>query len=101
MQTWSREETSAHVSTADVLVVSGFWEHTLLEQAKRLKFIQSIGAGYDQFPLDELRERGIRLASASGVNKNAVSEHAMAMILGLTRKIHTGATIRARITGEV
>ena len=34
--------------------------------------------------------RGIRLASARGVNKNAVSEHAMAHILALTRQIHTG-----------
>lgn len=89
-QTWSKEETESRISEADVLVVSGYWNHSLLERAKNLKFIQSIGAGYDQFPLEELRERGIRLASASGVNKNAVSEQAMAMILGLTRKIHTG-----------
>ena len=37
-----------------------------------------------------LRQRGIRLATASGVNSNAVSEHAMALILAFTRHIHTG-----------
>lgn len=89
-QTWTPAETAEQISNADVLVVSGYWNDSLLEGAGKLKFIQSIGAGYDQFPLDTLRERGIRLASASGVNKNAVSEHAMAMILGLTRKIHSG-----------
>src|SRR5262249_23242825 len=33
---------------------------------------------------------GIRLASAAGVNANAVAEHAMAMILALRRHLHTG-----------
>jgi D-2-hydroxyacid dehydrogenase (NADP+) len=71
----------------DVLVISGLWRNELLERAPRLRWIQSIGAGYDQFPLDELRRRGIRLSSARGVNRNAVSEHALAMILALARKL--------------
>jgi phosphoglycerate dehydrogenase-like enzyme len=87
-QTWSPEETRERIPGADVLVVSGFWDNALIEVAKNLKFIQSVGAGYDQFPLDTLRERGIRLASAQGVNLNGVSEHAFALILGLARKIH-------------
>ncbi len=89
-QTWDAEETKARIPDADVFVVSGFWDNSLLDAAKNLKFIQSIGAGYDQFPLDELRSRGIRLASARGVNSNAVSEHAMSMVLALARHIHTG-----------
>ena len=84
------EELDNVIEEANVLVVSGLWSNHLLESASKLRFIQSIGAGYDQFPLDELRERRIRLASASGVNRNAVSEHAMAMILSLSRHIHTG-----------
>jgi len=80
----------ARVNEADVLVVSGFWRNEILEQAGKLQFIQSIGAGYDQFPLDTLAQRGIALANASGVNRNAVSEHAMALLLALTRHIHTG-----------
>ncbi len=89
IQTWSKAETMERIPETDVLVVSGYWNNDLLQKADNLKFIQSIGAGYDQFPLEELRERGIRLASASGVNKNAVSEQAMAMILALARQIHT------------
>ncbi|MEM7346345.1 MAG: D-2-hydroxyacid dehydrogenase [Chloroflexota bacterium] len=89
-QAWSREVLNERIPEADVLVISGFWNNALLEKATRLKFIQSVGAGYNQFPQDQLRERGIRLASARGVNKNAVSEHAMAHILSLTRHIHTG-----------
>jgi len=71
----------------DVLVISGLWRNDLLDRATRLRWIQSIGAGYDQFPLGELRRRGIRLTSARGVNRNAVSEHAMAMVLALARKL--------------
>jgi phosphoglycerate dehydrogenase-like enzyme len=36
-----------------------------------------------------LAERGIRLASAKGVNRNAVSEHAMSMVLAFTRHLHS------------
>jgi Phosphoglycerate dehydrogenase and related dehydrogenases len=59
----------------------------LVEKATRLRFIQSIGAGTDQFGRDALSARGIRLASASGVNMKAVSEHAMALILALARRL--------------
>jgi phosphoglycerate dehydrogenase-like enzyme len=78
---------TARIGEADVLVVSGLWRDSLLEHAGQLKFIQSIGAGTDQFPRDELAKRGIRLASAAGVNARAVSEHAMALILALARRL--------------
>lgn len=81
------EALTARLPEADVLVVSGLWRNALLEAATKLRWIQSIGAGYDQFPLDELRGRGIRLSSARGVNRNAVSEHALALILALARKL--------------
>jgi len=89
-QVWKRDELATKIREAHVLVVSGFWRNELLDNAPNLRFIQSIGAGYDQFPLDTLHARGIRLASAKGVNRNAVSEHAMAMILALVRFLHTG-----------
>ena len=75
------------VGEADVLVISGLWQNSLLDRAGRLRFIQSIGAGTDQFPRDELKRRGVRLASARGVNARAVAEHAMAWILALSRRL--------------
>jgi phosphoglycerate dehydrogenase-like enzyme len=75
------------IGEADVLVVSGLWQSSLLDRASRLRFIQAIGAGTDQFPRDELARRGIRLASARGVNARAVAEHAMALILALSRRL--------------
>lgn len=75
------------IGEADVLVISGLWRNDLLPRANRLRFIQSIGAGTDQFPRDALAARGVRLASARGVNARAVSEHVMALILALCRRL--------------
>ena len=77
----------ARIGEADVLVVSGLWRNDLLAARPRLRFIQSIGAGTDQFPREELEQRGMRLASARGVNARAVSEHAMALMLALERRL--------------
>ncbi|HEV2336909.1 MAG TPA: D-2-hydroxyacid dehydrogenase [Stellaceae bacterium] len=83
----SREALLRHIAGADVLVISGLWRDDLIEPATRLRFIQAIGAGTDQFARDRLSERGIRLASARGVNAQAVAEHAMALILALARRL--------------
>ncbi len=86
-QVRDRESLAARLHEADVLVVSGLWGNDLLDLAPKLKFIQSIGAGTDQFDRAALAERGVRLASASGVNARAVSEHAMALVLAMARRL--------------
>jgi phosphoglycerate dehydrogenase-like enzyme len=86
-QEFSTAAMQPRMPEVDVLAVSGAWHDSLLEQATRLKWIQSIGVGYNQFPLDELKRRGIRLSNAVGVNANAVSEHAVALILALARRL--------------
>ncbi|MCC6719871.1 MAG: D-2-hydroxyacid dehydrogenase [Acetobacteraceae bacterium] len=82
-----RAALDARIATADVLVVSGLWRNELAAMAPKLRFIQSIGAGTDQFDRAMLAAKGIRLASAAGVNARAVSEHAMALILALARRL--------------
>jgi phosphoglycerate dehydrogenase-like enzyme len=81
------ETLANRMGEADVLVISGLWHDGLLDRAGKLRFIQAIGAGTDQFPLEELKRRGVRLASARGVNYRAVAEHAMALILALSRRL--------------
>jgi phosphoglycerate dehydrogenase-like enzyme len=90
------EALSARIGEADVLVVSGLWNHGLLARTTRLRFIQAIGAGTDQFPRDELARRSIRLASARGVNGRAVAEHAMALMLALSRRLPEGRDNQAK-----
>lgn len=83
----SADELARRLPEADVLVVSGLWRNELAAQAARLRFIQSVSAGTDQYDQALLRERGIRLASAAGVNAEAVAEHAMALVLALARRL--------------
>lgn len=82
-------ELEAKLPTADVLSVSMMWKNELAPSAKRLKLIQSISAGTDQYDKAVLKAHGIRLASGQGVNANAVAEHAIALMLSLSRQLHT------------
>ena len=77
----------AAIGQADVLVCSGLWRNDLPAIAPKLKFVQSASAGTDQYDRDVFRAHGMRLASGQGVNANAVSEHAIALMLALLRRI--------------
>jgi len=90
------EQVEAQIGGADVLVISGLWRNALLSLMGRVKLVQSISAGVDQYPQDEFRSRGIRLASNQGGNANAVSEHALSLILALTRHLHVARDNQAR-----
>ena len=83
----SFDEFERRIGEVDVVVVSGFWKNDLLQKAPRLKFIQSISAGINQYDLGVLKAGGVRLASAQGVNMNAVSDHAMSLILAMSRRL--------------
>lgn len=85
----SLAELEARIGEADVLVVSGLWRNTLPALSPRLKFVQSLSAGTDQYDRAVFARHGIRLASAAGANANAVSEHAVGLMLGITRKLFT------------
>jgi len=83
----TRDEVDARIAQADVLLCSGLWRNDLIPRAPKLRFVQSISAGTDQYDKPALSAAGIRLASAAGVNARAVSEHAMALILALARRL--------------
>ena len=87
------------ISEADVLVISGLWRNDLLPRAKRLRFIQSIGAGTDQFSREALSQYGVRLASTRGVR--AVCEHLMALMLALARRLPEARDNHANGSGAV
>ncbi len=90
VQVKTAEEALAHIADVDVVCVSMAWKNDLIAKAPKLRFVQSISAGIDQYDQAALKARGIRLASAAGVNANAVAEHAFAMALALQRQLHTG-----------
>jgi D-3-phosphoglycerate dehydrogenase len=58
-----------------------------LEKASKLKFIGRVGAGLENIDISFAEEKGIKLIAAPEGNRNAVGEHALAMILALFNKI--------------
>ena len=80
-------ELDAMLPQIDVLSLSGMWRNDIPPRAPRLRFVQSMSAGTDQYDRAILAAHGIRLASAAGVNAKAVSEHAIALMLAMTRRL--------------
>lgn len=74
-------------------IVAG-WNREAMETCLRtpdspLKWVHNWGAGVDGLPLREFRMRGVALTNSSGVHAFPISETVLAMMLSLTRKIHT------------
>ena len=70
-----------------------------IERAERLKMLAWMHTGVDILPLELLRSRGIRLSNITGGNSAAVVEHAMMLLLGLSKRIVD--LHRSAIDGEV
>jgi phosphoglycerate dehydrogenase-like enzyme len=58
-----------------------------IRAAAKLQLISYFHAGCDHLDLALLRERGVRVANSAGANAVPVAEHAMAMILGLAKRL--------------
>ena len=57
------------------------------ERMGNIKLIQFLSAGYDGVQLDTLRELGIPLANNGGANSYAVAEHAILLMLAVSRQL--------------
>jgi D-2-hydroxyacid dehydrogenase (NADP+) len=86
-QVWNYDDLQKRVGEADIVVVSGMWKNDLIPAASKLKFIQSISSGMDQYSKEQLAAKSVRLCSAAGVNARAVAEHAIALILAVARRL--------------
>jgi D-2-hydroxyacid dehydrogenase (NADP+) len=67
------------------ILVTRRWRDDYLQPG--LRWVQGLGAGYDQFPIDSLREAGVAFSNASGLH-TGVAEHAIGLLLTLTRDIN-------------
>jgi phosphoglycerate dehydrogenase-like enzyme len=64
-----------------------FISESVLKASPDLKFIQLMSAGYDSLDLDLLKKYNIKLATAAGKNASAVAEHAVALMLAVSRRV--------------
>ena len=87
-QVYNYNDLITNISNADVLVISGLWQNELIEKAKKLKYIQLTGVGYDGYDLNQLKNNNIKLCNAVGLNRIVVAEHTISLILALSRFLH-------------
>ncbi len=59
-----------------------------LEKMPKLKLISTRSTGFDHIDLEECSKRGILVANVPFYGENTVAEHAFALILALSRKVH-------------
>jgi D-2-hydroxyacid dehydrogenase (NADP+) len=82
------DEFRSRIGEAHIASCSMMWRNDMLASAAKLTYVQSISAGMNQYDVAAFSRAGIRLASAQGVNAQAVAEHAIALTLSLTRQLH-------------
>jgi D-3-phosphoglycerate dehydrogenase len=73
----SRQVIGRHLQVTDAL----------LARTPNLVAVSSNGAGYDTIDVDACTRQGIIVVNQSGGNKEAVAEHALAMLLTLSKRI--------------
>ena len=59
----------------------------ILSAAPALKIVQRLGVGYETLDLDATARRGIPACNLEGVNKEAVAEHSLALMLALAKQL--------------
>ncbi|MEM7404251.1 MAG: 2-hydroxyacid dehydrogenase [Pseudomonadota bacterium] len=67
--------------------VASLVQHDLFAAAPKLKLVQLLSAGYDDADLEAARAAGVPMANNGGANSTAVSEHALLLMLALSRRL--------------
>ncbi|ARK29506.1 D-2-hydroxyacid dehydrogenase [Halalkalibacter krulwichiae] len=87
-----RDKEIWHQHILDADVIAGWkkdMKDLITESSNKLQWIQTWSAGVNSLPLRQLEEKKIQLTSANGVHSYPISETIYALMLALTRKIHT------------
>lgn len=80
----------AHLQDAEIIAgwKKEVKEHSIDKDSK-LRWLQAWSAGVNNLPLAQLESKNVYLTSANGVHAYPISETIFALMLGLTRKIHS------------
>ena len=74
---------------ADFYIGAGQFKHgpEFYSQAPKLKLVQTLSAGYNTYDLDAARAAGVPICNNGGANATAVAEHAIMLMLAVSRKL--------------
>ena len=88
------------IHDADALVIrtAGVIDAALMDAAPRLRVIGRHGVGYDQVDVPAATARGIQVVYTPGANTEAVAEHALAMMIALSKHfpLHAASLLEGR-----
>ena len=86
----SPAEANAMIADADIAWVdmqpTALVAEAIRASGDRLKWVSTIYAGLDAFPLDLLRSRGVTLTNGAGINAVAVAEYAVLGVLAAAKR---------------
>ncbi|NEV94737.1 hydroxyacid dehydrogenase [Psychroflexus sp. YR1-1] len=87
----SKAEVETYIHAFDGLIIRSRFtiDKAFLDKAINLKFIGRVGAGLENIDVDYAEQKGVKLYNAPEGNRNAVSEHALGMLLSLFNKLRT------------
>ncbi len=85
----SEDDLADLMSDADgaLVGVMPLTSRSVLERCPKLKVISRLGVGVDSIDLDAATELGILVCNVPGSNTSEVADHAMALMLALTRRV--------------
>jgi D-2-hydroxyacid dehydrogenase (NADP+) len=90
----SAEEALQQIADADALM--GMCNLDLIKAGKKLKWIQVYSAGVDRYRFPELRDSEITLTNCKIIQGPEIADHAMAMLLALTRRLDQFIPLRMK-----
>jgi len=93
-----RQANGFHMSPAVEMPDVYYPQADLLDQCENLIGVSSTGAGYDIVDVQACTDRGIVLFNQTGSNSQSVAEHAVGMILTLSKNIAASDKIMRRRT---
>ena len=84
----NQSEALAALESADVFVVNpANWDDAYVDVLDEGDWVQSTSVGYDVYPLERFRERGVVFTNAAGNYGPAVAEHVFAMAFAHSRHL--------------
>ena len=81
----NEEEEDEDLRACDAVVT---FAHTDAFLDSGLKWVHSIQAGYDRFPLPAFEEAGVALTNSTGIHDTSVGEFAVGLMLTFARRLH-------------
>lgn len=85
----SAAKIAAHGHEIRVVLMNGATGITIdeINALPKLEILCTLGVGYENVPVEYLKQRGIRVCNAAGTNEDCVADHAMGLLLAAVRGI--------------